>query len=123
MPISIAFAFGLTAVSIFVLRLPPLALMIVITSMILGFLDGFATPMCTDQFMELGVVKNAVDESSALIFSVVISYVLITISPVIAELMLLPDRGLLSPMMIGAALYMLAALLVFFFRRHKRTGI
>ncbi|WP_026508861.1 MFS transporter [Butyrivibrio sp. MC2013] len=122
-PISIAFAFGLTAVSIFVLRLPPLALMIVITSMILGFLDGFATPMCTDQFMELGVVKNAVDESSALIFSVVISYVLITISPVIAELMLLPDRGLLSPMMIGAALYMLAALLVFLFRRHKRTSI
>ena len=123
LPVSIAFAFALTAVSIFILRVPPVALMIVITSMILGFLDGFATPMCTDQFMELGIVKNAVDESTALAFSVVLSYVLLTFAPMVAELLLLPDQGVFSPMMIGGTVYAVAAVLVFFFlkkRRHDR---
>ncbi|WP_029320773.1 MFS transporter [Butyrivibrio sp. AE3004] len=116
-PLSIAFAFSLTAVSIFILKMPPLPLMIVITSMILGFLDGFATPMCTDQFMELKVVKKSVDESSALILSVVLSYVLLTFAPVIAELLLIPEKGVFSPMMIGAAVYAVAAVCVFFFKR------
>ena len=119
---SIAFAFALTAVSIFILRLPPLVLMIVLSSMVLGFLDGFGTPMCTDQFMELNVVKNAVDESTALVFSVVLSYVLLTFAPMIAELMLLPDKGLFSPMLIGAAVYAAAAVLVFFFRRKTKLS-
>ncbi len=121
-PVSIAFAFALTAVSIFILRLPPLVLMIVLSSMVLGFLDGFGTPMCTDQFMELNVVKNAVDESTALVFSVVLSYVLLTFAPMIAELMLLPDKGLFSPMLIGAAVYAAAAVLVFFFRRKTKLS-
>jgi len=121
-PASIAFAFFLTAVSIFILRIPPLIIMIVISSMILGFLDGFGTPMCTDQFMELKVVKNAVDESTALIFSVVLSYVLLTFAPMIAELLLLPDRGAFSPMMLGAVIYAAAAVLVFFFRIRKKTA-
>ncbi|MCR4946578.1 MAG: MFS transporter [Lachnospiraceae bacterium] len=119
-PVCIAFTFALAALSIFILRLPPLALMIVITSMILGFLDGFGTPMCTDQFMELNIVKNAVDESTALVFSVVLSYVLLTFAPMIAELLLLPGEGFFSPMMIGAILYAVAAVLVFFFRKKKK---
>ena len=119
LPLSIAFAFALTAAGIFILRLPPLVVMIVVTSMILGFLDGFGTPMCTDQFMELRVVKTAVDESTALIFSVVLSYVLLTFAPMIAELLLLPGKGVFSPMMIGAILYAAAAVLVCFFRRRS----
>jgi uncharacterized membrane protein len=109
----IAFAFALTAVSIFILRIPPVAVMIVVTSMILGFLDGFATPMVTDRFMTLDIVRNAVDESTALIFSVVISYVLLTFAPMIAELLLLPGQGGFSPMMIGAAVYAAAAVLLY----------
>lgn len=120
-PASIAIAFALTAAGIFILRLPPLVLMIVLSSMVLGFLDGFGTPMCTDQFMELNVVKNAVDESTALVFSVVLSYVLLTFAPMMAELMLLPDRGLFSPMLIGAAVYAAAAMLLFFFRRKQNS--
>ena len=118
----IAFAFALTAVSIFILRIPPVALMIVLTSMILGFLDGFATPMVTDRFMTLGIVRNAVDESTALIFSVVLSYVLLTFAPMIAELLLLPGKGVFSPMMIGAAVYAAAAVLVFLLRGKRETA-
>ncbi len=72
--------------------------------------------------MELNVVKNAVDESTALVFSVVLSYVLLTFAPMIAELMLLPDKGLFSPMLIGAAVYAAAAVLVFFFRRKTKLS-
>ena len=121
-PLSIAFAFALTSLSIFILRVPPVIMMIVITSMILGFLDGFATPMCTDQFMELRVVKNAVDESTALVFSVVLSYVLLTFAPMVAELLLLPDHGIFSPMLVGAAVYAAAAALVFVFRIRKHSA-
>ena len=119
-PIGIAFAFALTALSIFILRLPAVAVMLMITSMILGFLDGFATPLVTDQFMSLKVVRHAVDESTALIFSVVLSYVLLTFAPVIAELLLLPDNGVISPMLIGALVYMAAAVILTVFNLRKK---
>ncbi|MBR1860578.1 MAG: MFS transporter [Lachnospiraceae bacterium] len=109
----ISFAFGLTAIAIFILKLPGVIVMIVISSMILGFLDGFGTPLCTDRFMDLDVVKHSVDESTALIFSVVISYVLLSIAPMIAELLLLPGKGAFSPMIIGAVVYAAAAVLLF----------
>ena len=118
---SIALAFALTSVSIFILHVPPVVVMIVITSMILGFLDGFGTPMVTDRFMTLKIVRNAVDESTALIFSVVLSYVLLTFAPMVAELLLLPGKGALSPMMIGAVIYAAAAALVFFMRGSKAS--
>ncbi|MBO7357257.1 MAG: di-trans,poly-cis-decaprenylcistransferase [Lachnospiraceae bacterium] len=116
----IAISFLLAAAGIFVLKLPGIVVMIVISSMVLGFLDGFGTPMCTDQFMELNVVKNAVDESTALIFSVVISYILLTFAPMIAEAMLLPGEGLFSPMMIGTAFYLTAAVVVFIYGAAKK---
>ena len=120
----IAFAFALTGVGIFILRIPPVAVMIVITSMILGFLDGFATPLTTDRFMSLRVVRTAVDESTALIFSVVLSYVLLTFAPMVAELMLLPGRGDFSPMLLGAVLYVLVAVVLILFcnRKEKNNG-
>ena len=93
--------------------------MIVVSSTVLGFLDGFGTPLCTDQFMELKVVKNAVDESTALIFSVVISYILLTFSPMIAEAMLIPGEGIFSPMMIGAVFYAVSAVIVFVYGAYK----
>ncbi|MBQ9866318.1 MAG: MFS transporter [Lachnospiraceae bacterium] len=116
----IALSFLLTAAGIFVLKLPAVVVMIVISSMVLGFLDGFGTPLCTDQFMELNVVKNAVDESTALIFSVVISYILLTFSPMIAEAMLLPGEGVFSPMMIGMAVYILAAAVLLVYAAAKK---
>ena len=122
----IAISFLLAAAGIFVLKLPGIVVMIVISSMVLGFLDGFGTPMCTDQFMELNVVKNAVDESTALIFSVVISYILLTFAPMIAEAMLLPGEGIFSPMMIGTAVYLIAAVSVFIYgaanKKSKSSG-
>ncbi len=108
----IAFTFAITAVSIFILHLPPIAMMIIISSMVLGFLDGFGTPMVTDRFMTLNIVQKAVDESTALIFFVVLSYVLLTFAPMIAELLLLPGNGIITPMMIGAIVYALAAVLL-----------
>ncbi len=108
----IAISFLLAAAGIFVLKLPGVVVMIVISSTVLGFLDGFGTPVCTDTFMELKVVKNAVDESTALIFSVVISYILLTFAPMIAEAMLIPGEGIFSPMMIGTGVYVIAAIAV-----------
>ena len=115
----IAFAFALTAFGIFILHVPPAAVMIVITSMVLGFLDGFATPLATDRFMSLRVVRQTVDESTALVFFVVLSYVLLAFAPMVAELLLLPVNGLFTPMMAGAAVYAAAAVLLFFFRSWK----
>ncbi len=116
----IAFTFAITALSIFILHLPPVAVMIIITSMVLGFLDGFGTPMVTDRFMSLKIVENAVDESTALIFFVVLSYVLLTFAPMVAELLLLPGNGIVSPMMIGAIVYGVAAVLVMLIREKKK---
>ena len=102
---SISFAFALTALGLFVLHVPPVVVMIILTSMILGFLDGFTTPLYTDQFISLRIVRNTVDESTALIFSVILSYVLLTFAPMIAELLLLPGKGMLSPLMIAILVY------------------
>ena len=87
--------------------------MIVISSTLPGFLDGFGTPMTTDSFLSLKAVRETVDESTALIFSVVLSYVLLTVAPMVAELLLLPGNGAFSPMLLGAVLYAAAAVLVF----------
>ena len=117
----LAFAFALTGIGIFLLRVPPVVVMIVITSAILGFLDGFATPLTTDRFMSLHIVRSQVDEPTALIFSVVLSYVLLTFAPTVAELMLLPGRGDFSPLMLGAILYVLAAVVLILFGRRKEA--
>jgi predicted MFS family arabinose efflux permease len=117
----IAFAFAITAASVFILHIPPIAVMIIVASMVLGFLDGFGTPMVTDRFMSLKVVMGEVDESTALIFYVVLSYVLLTFAPMIAELMLLPGKGFATPMMAGAAIYALAAVLLVVFRGKKKA--
>lgn len=110
----VAFAFLITGVSIFILKLPMVIVMIIISGMILGFLDGFATPLVTDYFMEIDEVKKSVDESTALIFSVELSYVLLTFAPLIAELLLIPGKGIIQPLYIGAGLYACAAVFVRF---------
>ncbi|MBR3307884.1 MAG: MFS transporter [Lachnospiraceae bacterium] len=122
LPLCVAATFLLTAVGIFILHVPPIMLMLVLSSMILGFLDGFGTPMVMDQFMELKVVKDAVDESTALIFSVVLAYILLTFAPMIAELLLLPGKGMLTPMMAGACVYVVAAVVIVLYRVVKGNG-
>ena len=118
----IAFAFALTSVGVFILHVPPIVVMIVISSMILGFLDGFGTPMAIDQLMSLKVVRKTVDEYTALIFSFVLSYVLLTFSPVVSELLLLPGSGAFTPMLIGAAVYAAAAVIVLLAGRFRKAG-
>ncbi len=110
---SISFAFILTAVSLVILEIPPIVIMLMVSSMILGFLDGFATPLTMDEFMELPVVRNTVSESTALIFSVVLSYVLTTVGPMVAETMLIKTNFVITPLMIGAIVYGVAAFLLF----------
>ena len=110
---SIAFTFALTALGIFIVKVPPVALMVIVSSMILGFLDGFGTPMVTDSFMSLNTVMNHVDESTALSFYWVLSYLLSMAAPIVAELLLLPSSGAVSPIMIGAVVYLIAAVMIF----------
>lgn len=120
---SIAIAFGLTGFSLFILKLPMVIVMMIAASMILGFLDGFATPLAMDDFIEMKVVKKAVNESTALIFCVVLSYVLITVAPMIAELMLIETSFVLSPLMIAAILYCAVALLLVIRRGREKNPI
>lgn len=116
---AIAAAMALTGASLLLLKIPPVAVMLMIASMIFGFLDGFATPLSMDEFMELSVVKKTVTESSALIICVVLSYILMTIAPMIAETMLLETDFFLSPLMIGAIAYFLAAFLLMRAKRKR----
>ena len=109
----VAIAFVLTAVGIFIVKLPPVAVMLIIAGMILGFLDGFGTPMVTDSFMSLNVVRNSVNESTALSFYWVLSYLLLIAASIIAELLLFPSNGSVSPIMIGAIFYLSAAVIIF----------
>ena len=88
--------------------------------MILGFLDGFGTPMVIDRFITLRVVRENMDESTALIFVVVLTYVLLTFVPMIAELMLLPGKGFFTPMMAGALLYVVSTVIVLMYREKKK---
>lgn len=113
----IAVAMALTGISLLILKMPPVVVMLMIASMVFGFLDGFATPLSMDEFMEMSIVKKTVTESSALIICVVISYVLMTVAPVIAETMLLETDFFLSPLMIGAIAYFLAAFLLMLRKR------
>lgn len=108
----VAFVFGLTAFGIFIAKLPPVAMMVILTSLILGLMDGLATPIATDSFMSLDIVRNYVDESTALTFYNILSYLLMMAAPVAAELLLLPSNGIISPMAIGAFLYGLAAVVI-----------
>ncbi|MCR5178876.1 MAG: MFS transporter [Lachnospiraceae bacterium] len=115
--------FILTGAGIILLKIPPVIVMIVITGMILGLLDGFGTPLVTDCFMDLKVVKESVDESTALVFSVVVFSVLLTIAPVLAEFMLIPGEGPFTPMLIGAYIYIVFAIIVFLIYRKNKNKI
>ncbi len=112
---SVALAFGLTGAALFLLELPPVIVMLIAASLILGFLDGFATPMVTVLFMNLKAVREDLDESTALIFFTEICYVLLTAAPVIAEQLLLPGA-----MPVGAAAYVAAAALALVFGLRRR---
>lgn len=112
----LALVFALTALGLFIVKIPPVALMVIITSMILGFLDGFGTPMVTDNFMSLNIVMNHIDESTALSFYWVLSYLLSTVAPIVAELLLIPSDSFFSPIVIGALLYLAAGILIFISR-------
>ena len=108
----VAFVFALTAAGLFVAKLPPVAMMVILTSLILGLIDGLATPIATDSFMSLDIVRNYIDESTALTFYNILSYLLMMAAPVAAELLLLPSNGIISPMAVGAFLYGLAAAVI-----------
>ena len=113
---SIALAFGLTAAAVFLLNVPPIMLMILVASLVLGFLDGFTTPLTTDLFLHLKVVRREVDEGSALLISAELSYVLLTFAPIVAEQMLLPGA-----LPIGAMAYAAVAALALVFGLRYRT--
>ena len=71
--------------------------------------------------MSLNIVRNYVDESTALTFYNILSYLMMMAAPVAAELLLLPSNGIISPMVIGAFLYGLAAVVIVVSRMY--TGI
>ena len=110
--IPVAIVFALTAAGIFVAKLPPVVIMVIITSTILGLNDGLASPLATDTFLSLKVITSNVDEDTALAFFTILSFLMTMAAPTAAELMLLPSTGAISPAMIGAMLYALAAVVI-----------
>ena len=110
--IPVAVVFALTAAGIFVAKLPPVVIMVIITSTILGLNDGLASPLVTDSFLSLKVVTSNISESAALILYSCLASLALMAAPVVAELLLIPSEGAISPMMIGAMLYALAAVVI-----------
>ena len=110
--IPVALVFALTAAGIFVAKLPPVVIMVIITSTILGLNDGLASPLVMDSFLSLKVVTSSINESAAMILYSCIASLAMMAAPIAAELMLLPSKGVISPMMTGAMLYALAGVLI-----------
>ena len=52
----------------------------------------------------------------------VMTYVLLVFAPMVAELMLLPGKGMLTPMMAGAVVYAAAAVLLIVLRERRSKG-
>ncbi len=118
-PVAVVFAF--TAAGIFVAKLPPVVIMVIITSTILGLNDGLASPLVADSFLSLKVVTSNISESAAMILYSCLASLAVMAAPVVAELLLIPSNGVISPMVIGAMLYVLAAVLIVAIRMSARV--
>lgn len=111
----IAISLFICAISILILDIPFIykTIIIVISSALLGFVDGIGTPLSIDQFMELNIVKNTVDEETALVFLSAISYILNALAPIVANNMVGENMFGVSRYILFATIFIICAILIF----------
>lgn len=68
-----------------VLKIPAAAGALLLSSFFLGMFDGYGTPVISDGFLELSVVKKYFNESTALMIFMVLCCVLNAVAPMAAE--------------------------------------
>lgn len=86
-PVGVSCALLLGAFAIAVLEVPPFFIMVLVSSALLGIFDGYGSPMATDGFLSIPVVKQRVNEVTALALYMTLSSLVMTFAPVFIEML------------------------------------
>lgn len=73
------------AIALFLQILPNPVVMLLTAAILLGLVDGAGVPATSDYFLELPVVKNRMDEATALTLLSLMGFVVMTVAPIILE--------------------------------------
>lgn len=84
--ICIVIAMLVAALGLVALGVPPFALMVLVSSTLLGVFDGFGTPMATDGFLAIPSLKRNVSEVTALAIYFALCSLVSVVAPMIIEL-------------------------------------
>ncbi|MEG2439979.1 MAG: MFS transporter [Acetivibrio sp.] len=121
--IGVAFSLILGSVSLFVLNLPIPIAVILISSALLGLLDGVGMPLSTNQFMGLSLVSTTISETTALVFLSAICYILNAAAPMVAESIAgAPIAGVSRYIIAGVIFVICAAVVLIGFHEKKKTS-
>ena len=115
--LALMFAAGTAGMLILELSAVP-TLMILISAVIMGFVDGVGTPLAADIFLSSKQLTGAVGEDSALMVYSVIGYIVMSIAPVILELCV----GSAGVMYASCAVLGVIALILFISREKERQN-
>lgn len=86
-PLGVSGALLLGALAIAVLEIPPFFIMVLVSSALLGVFDGYGSPMATDGFLSIPVVKHRVNEVTALALYMTLSSLVMTFAPIFIEML------------------------------------
>lgn len=84
--ICIAIAMLMAALGLVALGVPPFALMVLVSSTLLGVFDGFGSPMATDGFLAIPSLKRNVSEVTSLAIYFALCSLVSVVAPMIIEL-------------------------------------
>lgn len=73
------------AIALFLQILPNPVLMLLTAAILLGLVDGAGVPATSDYYLELPVVKNRMDEATALTLLSLMGFMVMTVAPIILE--------------------------------------
>lgn len=112
--LAITFAFG--GLSIIMIDFPFPVLMLIISAIIAGLLDGVGTPLSTDVFLESKTLNAYVDESTGLMLYSIAGFLMMSIAPVVLE----ACEGSFVTATVCAGIFLLIGIVVFFSNWSKK---
>ena len=83
---TLALIFAGGTASIFIIQLPFTMLMLLISAVIAGILDGAGTPLATDLFLDSPELTSRLDEATGLMYYSIVGFVVMSVAPVLLEL-------------------------------------
>lgn len=108
----IAVALCMGAVALILLDIPIPVLVILVASALLGLVDGIGNPMATEQFIGLPIVKNSVNETTALICLSAICYIINAIAPIVTTTIIGEKISGISRYSIVSGMFLICAIIV-----------